>query len=155
MSALQINRYAQVPLTVEAFQFTGGAENAKAIVDLLVVNGGEANWRPEWVSFDRNRAITNPETLELERHTILTIGDWVILKPNSLKISGFELKILDSTRFYDQYALADLSLGYGAHTENTMEIVYSAVGSVIKNEKSSRELVMALQKAGILFSERA
>lgn len=154
MSELETHRFIQAPLTIEAFQFTGGIENAKAIVDRLMVTGGDATWRPAWVSFERGNAIENHETLEIEGRIFVTVGDWVLLKPNILKMRGTEIKIMDDTRFKDQYVHENATQARETHTENTLEKVYNTLGKYTVNEERSRDLVTDLQNAGILFRER-
>ena len=154
MSELETHRFIQAPLTIEAFQFTGGVENAKAIVERLMVTGGEATWRPEWISFERGHVVENPETLEIEQRMFMTVGDWVLIKPNILNARGFEIKILDNTRFRDQYIHENASQARETHTENTLEKVYNALAQLTRNEEYSRDLVDVIQNAGILFRER-
>lgn len=154
MSELETHRFIQAPLTIEAFQFTGGVENAKAIVERLMVTGGEATWRPAWVSFERGNTIENPETLEIEKRMFMTVGDWILLKPNILKARGLEIKIIDDTRFKDQYIHENATQARETHTENTLEKVYNTLGKYTGNEERSRDLVTDLQNAGILFRER-
>jgi hypothetical protein len=155
MSALAIKHFVQVPLVIEAFQFTGGADNAKSILDLIMPIGGEADWRPEWVSFERGKIITNPESLVILRHTTLTVGDWVILKPNPLKPQGFEVKILDDVRFRDQYIMENSPMEDVIHSENTMEIVLNTLGRLIDNQQHAENIVKTLQDRGIRFREVA
>lgn len=153
MSDLKVQRFVQVPLVIEAFQFTGGADNAKAILDLIMPIGGDADWRPEWVSFDHGRIITNPETLTILRHTTLTRGDWVILKPNPLKTQGFEVIILDTARFKDQYILNGSPMEDVIHSENTMEIVFNTLGRLLDSQQQAENIVNNLQDKGIRFRE--
>ena len=154
MSELETHRFIQAPLTIEAFQFTGGVENAKAIVERLMVTGGEATWRPAWVSFERGNTIENPETLEIEKRMFMTVGDWILLKPNILKARGLEIKIIDDTRFKDQYIHENATQARETHTENTLEKVYNVLGRFTRREDISRDMVTDLQNEGILFRER-
>jgi len=151
MSALRIQQFVQTPLVVEAFQFTGGSDNAKAIVNILITKGGEATWRPEWLSFERGTVITNPETLDIG-HRIITINDWIILKPNILKMGGIEIVIIDNGRFKDQYMLTDIEPRQGVHTENTIGLVFDVL-TRFTTQNQADVLVDNLQKAGIIFSE--
>lgn len=151
MSALRIQQFVQTPLVVEAFQFTGGSDNAKAIINILMTKGGGATWRPEWLSFERGTVITNPETLDIG-HRIITVNDWIILKPNILKMDGIEVVVIGNERFKDQYVLTDIEPKHGVHTENTIELVFNVL-TQFTTQSRAVELVNSLQKAGIIFNE--
>lgn len=153
MSPLETYRFVQVPLSIEAFQFTGGADNAKAIINRLLKKGEEATWRPAWVSYERGLFIDNVETLEIRGRTFITLGDWVILKPNILKVDGVELIVLDDTRFKDRYMSEKLTPARETHTEDTLQRVYNVLGR-LTDDVQSRAIVSALQDNGIVFKER-
>lgn len=78
-----MKHYTKKPVTIEAVQFTGGAENATPIIDWVLENGGTASWMEEHA--DASETIFNGDWVP-EQITIRTlegtfhapVGWWII-----------------------------------------------------------------------------
>lgn len=84
--AAEVKTFESVPVTISAVQFRGIKENATAIINWILDNGGSATWReeeeiPKFVGWDITGSETEPEALYI--HTLegimkASVGDWII-----------------------------------------------------------------------------
>ncbi|ASD52283.1 hypothetical protein QCN32_gp61 [Arthrobacter phage Niktson] len=84
-------RYRQIPEHVDARQFTGGRENAEALITWLKSKGCEATWIDNQTVMDIHLVERLSFSQKVEPHETKIIRsayrqDWIVLKDNRWRI---------------------------------------------------------------------